>query len=119
MPKPFTTKILWAVLFLSVALNIFLVFQHIDMAISLDYCRSQQNLLDERADRSLDMIRRLLTGIPRAKVEETGRALADGGEIVKSIGDTLEIGDVVIVFGSDTVCSVGYLGEISEEAGRD
>lgn len=86
-------KVLWIVLAVSLIVNLVFSALLLDAGIMLDNARSQVDLLWERREQALEIMRRDWLGRSADEVDSLARDLEAQGIPIGTEGDTREIGD--------------------------
>lgn len=100
--------VVWLVLVLSLGGNLFLAYLVVDNAVTLDDTLSSYRLLRESADESLALIRALSRSREPADIRSIASQLEREGIYAAVYGDSVEVGDVIFKFGSDSTAVVRY-----------
>lgn len=108
------SKLLGLALLLSLAGNVYLLVLLVDAGVVLDNARSEADLLWERRQLALEIIRRQWVGRPAAELDDLARDLAGGGVLVGREGDVREIGDFLFEVEEGVVTGVRDLDSPGE-----
>lgn len=105
----FSTKILFVLLSISIAVNAFLLYRLFNTALSLDYSRSENRLLKERSLEALEIIKHLTPKLSEKQLKTIGSVLSKKDIVVKISSKEVQIGNILFTVDGEKIIYAEYL----------
>ncbi|SEK65077.1 hypothetical protein SAMN05428989_0537 [Pseudoxanthomonas sp. GM95] len=102
-------KLPWALLAISAAFNLYLIYLLLDSSLSLDDSRSSITFLEERGELTREILKKYWVGKPADEVGLLAEEMSPKGVVCKKTEEgSFEIGELKFVIKNGVVAKVEY-----------